>query len=159
MRLGTADDQQCDRYAARNGLQGLAACRSEPQTTIAKAGTKPVRVCDGGRNDPSRRQKKLGRFRTIGKRILNDGKRHSPRAGWQDVHVAIDDHSRSLVTEIYPTEDADSCTQHLHKAANELAERGISVERVVTDHGPGSTSHAFKAAITKLGLRDIKTKP
>jgi len=103
--------------------------------------------------------KKLGRFHTIGKRILNDGKRHSPRAGWQHVHVAIDDHSRYLVTEIYPTEDADSCTRHLHKAVNELAERGISVERVMTDNGPGYTSHAFKAAITKLGLRHIKTKP
>ena len=37
--------------------------------------------------------KKLGRFWHVGKRITRDGLRRSPRAGWQHVHVAIDDHS------------------------------------------------------------------
>jgi hypothetical protein len=38
--------------------------------------------------------KKLGRFWHVGKRILQDGVQRSPRAGWQHVHVAVDDHSR-----------------------------------------------------------------
>ncbi len=103
--------------------------------------------------------KKLGRFHQVGKRILKDGVHRNPRAGWQHVHVAIDDHSRFLITEIYPAEDADACTRHLHKAVNELAEHGINVERVMTDNGPGYRSHTFKAAIAELGLRHIKTKP
>ena len=103
--------------------------------------------------------KKLGRFHTVGKRILNDGVRRSPRSGWQHVHVAIDDHSRYLVTEIYPAEDADACTRHLHKAVNQLAERGIRVERVMTDNGAGYRSDRFKQAIAELGLKHIKTKP
>ena len=71
--------------------------------------------------------KKLGRFHQVGKRILNDGVHRNPRVGWQHVHVAIDDHSRYLITEIYPAENADSCVRHLHKAVTELAERGIRV--------------------------------
>ena len=103
--------------------------------------------------------KKLGRFHQVGKRILNDGVHRNPRVGWQHVHVAIDDHSRYLITEIYPAENADSCVRHLHKAVTELAERGIRVERVMTDNGPGYTSHAFEAAVTSLGLKHIRTKP
>lgn len=103
--------------------------------------------------------KKLGRFHQVGKRILKDGVHRNPRVGWHHVHVAIDDHSRYLVTEIYPAEDADACTRHLRKAVNELAERGIRVERVMTDNGSGYRSHAFKHAIQELGLRHIKTKP
>ena len=103
--------------------------------------------------------KKLGRFHQVGKRILNDGVHRNPRVGWQHVHVAIDDHSRYLITEIYPAENADSCVRHLHKAVNELTERGIRVERVMTDNGPGYTSHAFEAAVTELGLKHIRTKP
>ena len=35
--------------------------------------------------------KKLGRFWHVGKRITRDGVTRSPRAGWQHVHVAVDD--------------------------------------------------------------------
>jgi transposase InsO family protein len=85
-------------------------------------------------------------------RILNDGKRHSPRAGGQHVHVAIDDHSRYLITEIYPAENADSCVRHLRKAVTELTERGIQVERGMTDNGSGYRSKRFKQATHDLGL-------
>jgi len=103
--------------------------------------------------------KRLGRFHQPGKRILNDGFHHNRRVGWHHVHVAIDDHSRFLICEIYPREDADACTRHLRKAVSELAERGINVERVMTDNGPGYLSRSFKAAIDELGLKHIKTKP
>ena len=38
--------------------------------------------------------KKLGRFWTIGKRVYGDGLHRNRRAGWQYLHLAIDDHSR-----------------------------------------------------------------
>ncbi|MGH7288505.1 MAG: leucine zipper domain-containing protein, partial [Myxococcota bacterium] len=38
--------------------------------------------------------KKLGRFRRVGHRITGDRTHRSPRAGWEFVHVCIDDHSR-----------------------------------------------------------------
>ncbi|MEX2372634.1 MAG: leucine zipper domain-containing protein, partial [Dehalococcoidia bacterium] len=38
--------------------------------------------------------KKLGRFWVPGRRVRNDGRMRSRHAGWQYVHVAVDDHSR-----------------------------------------------------------------
>jgi hypothetical protein len=38
--------------------------------------------------------KRLGRFHQVGKAIPGDGIQRSPWAGWQHLHVAIDDHSR-----------------------------------------------------------------
>ena len=55
--------------------------------------------------------KKLGRFWQVGKRILNDGFHHNRGAGWQHAHVAVDDHSRLVVCELYPKEDAASCAR------------------------------------------------
>ena len=48
--------------------------------------------------------KKLARFWHVGKRIRQDGMRRSPRAGWQHVHVAIDDHSRLAYAEVRRTD-------------------------------------------------------
>ena len=48
--------------------------------------------------------KKLGRFWHVGKRILRDGRQRSPRAGWQHVHVAVDDHTRLAYAEVLPTD-------------------------------------------------------
>ena len=47
--------------------------------------------------------KKLGRFFNVGKSILQDGVQRSPRADWQHVHVAVDDHSRLAYAEVRPT--------------------------------------------------------
>lgn len=38
--------------------------------------------------------KKLARFEPPGHRVTGDHTRYTPRAGWQALHMAIDDHSR-----------------------------------------------------------------
>lgn len=50
--------------------------------------------------------KKLGKFDKIGHRILGDSARTRwrGRAGWEFVHVAIDDHSRVARIDIFPDE-------------------------------------------------------
>jgi hypothetical protein len=53
--------------------------------------------------------KKLGRFWEIGKRIRKDGVNRSRRAGWQYLHVAIDDHSRLAYCEILRSERKEEC--------------------------------------------------
>jgi transposase InsO family protein len=103
--------------------------------------------------------KKLGRFWRIGKRILQDGVRRNYQPGWQHAHVAIDDHSRVAVCEIYPREDAASCIRFLDLVVARFAERGIRIERVMTDNGSGYRSHAFKAALARHQIRHLRTKP
>ncbi len=57
--------------------------------------------------------KKLGRFWHVGKRILQDGVPRSPRAGWQYVHVAVDDHSRLAYVEVLPSERREDAVAFL----------------------------------------------
>jgi transposase len=50
--------------------------------------------------------KQLGRFWQVGKRALGESVGHrSPRAGWQYLHLAIDDHSRYAVAQLRPHTD------------------------------------------------------
>ena len=60
--------------------------------------------------------KRLNRFWQVGKRILGDGKKRSPGAGWQFLHVAIDDHTRLAYAEVLPAEDGKICAAFLTRA-------------------------------------------
>ena len=53
--------------------------------------------------------KKLGRFWTPGKRFRRRRRHRNRDAGWQHLHVAIDDHSRLAYAELLPSERADDC--------------------------------------------------
>lgn len=55
--------------------------------------------------------KKLGRFWRPGHRITGDRKIDSQGAGWEYVHVAIDDHSRVALSSIEPDEKAGSANR------------------------------------------------
>jgi transposase InsO family protein len=109
--------------------------------------------------------KKLGRFEQIGHRITGDRTRQSSRrgngwgAGWEYVHVCIDDHSRIAFSQIKPDEKADSAVAFLEAAVAYYKSLGIKVERVMTDNGPCYKSFAFHDACTELGLKHIRTKP
>jgi transposase InsO family protein len=109
--------------------------------------------------------KKLGRFEQIGHRITGDRARQSSRrgngwgAGWEFVHVCIDDHSRIAFSEIKPDEKADSAVPFLEAAVAYYKSLGIKVERVMTDNGSCYKSFAFRDACTDLGIKHIRTKP
>jgi transposase-like protein len=82
--------------------------------------------------------KKLGRFWTLGKRVLgSDVGNRSRHAGWQYLHLAIDDHSRLAYAELLPSESPADCVAFLRRAVAWYAERGITVERVLSDNGNG----------------------
>ena len=103
--------------------------------------------------------KKLGRFWYVGKRILHDGVRRSPRAGWQYVHVAVDDHSRLAYAEVLPTDRAADATGFLERALAWYREQGVPVEAVMTDNGSAYRSHAWRQRCAELGLRHPRTRP
>jgi transposase InsO family protein len=103
--------------------------------------------------------KKLGRFWTVGKRIWQDRLVRSPRAGWQYLHVAIDDHSRLAYAELLASERPDACVAFLGRAVAWYAERGITIERVLSDNGNGYRSHAWAATCAELELARRYTRP
>lgn len=104
--------------------------------------------------------KRLGKFNKTGKRITGDPKQgKSAGAGWEFVHVCIDDHSRLSFTQIHADERGPSAVKHLKAAVAWYASMGITARRVMTDNGACYISHAFKTACAELGLRHIRTKP
>jgi len=103
--------------------------------------------------------KKLGRFHVVGKRILKDGVQRSPRAGWQHLHVAIDDHSRLAYTEVLAGQDRESCAAFLRRAVAWYAHHGIQVERVLSDNGKAYHSHHWRDTCAQLGIARRYTRP
>jgi transposase InsO family protein/transposase-like protein len=103
--------------------------------------------------------KKLGRFWEIGKRIRRDGINRSRRAGWQHLHVAIDDHSRLAYCEILRSERKGECAAFLRRAVVWYAEQGITVERVLTDNAKAYHSHLWRDTCLELGVGRRYTRP
>jgi transposase InsO family protein len=109
--------------------------------------------------------KTLGRFEAVGHRITGDRTRQSSRrgngwgAGWEHVHVCIDDASRIAFTDITPDQTAASAVAFLKAAVAYYASLGVTVSRVMTDNGPCYTAGAFREACRELGLRHIRTRP
>ncbi len=103
--------------------------------------------------------KKLGRITRIGHRITGDRSGSFGKAGWEFVHVAIDDTSRVALARVAANEKGDTATAFLEAAVAHFAERGVRIQRVMTDNGPGYLSHAFRDACHRLQIRHVRTRP
>jgi transposase InsO family protein len=104
--------------------------------------------------------KKLGRFEVEGHRVTGDRRKGSSRgAGWEFVHVCIDDASRIAFSQVMPNEKKESATAFLIAAIAYYASLGVTVSRVMTDNGSCYRSHAFRDLCKALGLKHIRTRP
>jgi transposase InsO family protein len=105
--------------------------------------------------------KKLGRIKGIGHRITGDRTAaHRTRGiGWDFVHVAIDDASRVALAHVAEDEKGDTATTLLKRTVEHYRQRGIHVQRVMTDNGSPYMSNAFKQACHQLGIRHLRTRP
>lgn len=105
--------------------------------------------------------KKLGRFARAGHRVTGHYPGHptSDGAGWEFVHVCIDDASRIAFSRIFPNEKKQSAVAFLEAALAYYASLGITVKRVMTDNGACYKSHAFRDTCRRLGLKHIRTRP
>ena len=103
--------------------------------------------------------KKLARIERIGHRIHGNRGRHADGAGWEYLHVCIDDATRVSYAEVLPNERGVTCAAFLERATAWFKARGVPVERVMTDNGAGYISKVFRAVIEALGTRHIRTRP
>jgi transposase InsO family protein len=103
--------------------------------------------------------KRLGRFHTPGKRVLGDDVPRNRHAGWQYVHLAIDDHSRLAYAEILPSESPTDCARFLRRATSWYHDHGVHVERVISDNGNGYRSFAWRDTCAELGIQRRYTRP
>jgi transposase InsO family protein len=104
--------------------------------------------------------KKLGRFEVEGHRVTGDRRKGSSRgAGWDFLHVCVDDASRLAYTEILPSERKEDTTAFLRRALAWLGLHGVGVERVMTDNGSAYRSKLFAKALQHAGARHVRTRP
>jgi len=103
--------------------------------------------------------KKLGRFVRPGHRATGDRRQDSPGAGWEYVHVAVDDASRVALTTIHTDESGLSACRALLAAVRYYAGFGIRFRRVLTDNGSCYKSRRFARLCRRLKIRHLRTKP
>jgi transposase InsO family protein len=113
--------------------------------------------------------KKLGRILRPGHRVTGrrsqrrrtytpDGRRIGD-AGWEFVHVCVDDHSRLAYAEVLADEKAVTAVGFLQRAVAFYESHGITTQRLMTDNGSAYRSHAHAIACRELGIRHLTTQP
>ena len=104
--------------------------------------------------------KKLGRFTKPGHRVT--GRRpgtKSYRPGWEAVHVCVDDTTRLAYVEILPNETAVVSVGFLKRAIAWFSDRGVTVERVMTDNGAPYKSGLWAQWCADHDVRHLRTRP
>jgi transposase InsO family protein len=105
--------------------------------------------------------KKLGHIGGVGHRITGHVSRlHRARGiGWQFLHVAIDDHSRTAYLELLPDELGVTVSAFVRRALRWFRGHGVRVRRILTDNGAGYRSDSFRATCRALHVRAHRTRP
>ena len=103
--------------------------------------------------------KKLGCFDQPGHRVTGDRTKNSRRAGWQALHVAIDDHSRVGFSLMLADEKATSACTFLLAALRYYKALGVPIACVMTDNGSAYKSKRFAKLLRRLRIKHIRTRP
>ena len=114
--------------------------------------------------------KKLGRIQGGPGHRMTGRRHYTPRlkdaagrrrgtAGWDYVHVAVDDATRLAYAEVLADEQATTAVAFLGRALAFFSRYGVTVERVITDNGSPYRSTIHAIACRALGVRHLRTRP
>jgi transposase InsO family protein len=104
--------------------------------------------------------KKLARIERQGHRITGDRQKdHVRGAGWEYLHIAIDDHSRLSFARLLPDETTTSAITFLLAALAFFRRHGIQAQRLYSDNGSCYRSHLMRVTVAALGLKQRFTRP
>jgi transposase InsO family protein len=102
--------------------------------------------------------KPLGRILRVGHRFDDRRRSHRVGAGWEYVHVAIDDYSRAAYVEVLPDQTGATAAAFLRRTVRWFARRGVVLHRVLTDNGGPYLSRRFHPCATRAGVRLTRTR-
>ncbi|HKB50469.1 MAG TPA: IS481 family transposase [Solirubrobacterales bacterium] len=109
--------------------------------------------------------KKLGRILRPGHRVTGNRRdrftdaRGYGVAGWEFVHVCVDDATRLAYVEVLTDERGETAAGFLRRAVGWFASMGVAVEGVMSDNGSCYRSHVHARACRELGIRHLRTQP
>ncbi|EOS50174.1 IS481 family transposase [Adlercreutzia caecimuris] len=151
----------CARIVARRGMPRLADVDRVTGEVRRRGPATPVRY---EREAPGELLhvdvKKVARVPDGGGwRARGRAGRPRPGAGTACLHVAVDDFSRVAYAELLPDERKGTCAAFMGRCLGFFGEMGVSVERVMTDNGPGYRSGEFNALLEGRGVRHVYTRP
>jgi transposase InsO family protein len=158
------------RQPARRIAEDLGLARSTVSAVLSRHGVGAQASLEPPRplNRYERRQagellhldtKRLARFYRPGHRVTGSRLGASDGAGWEFVHIAIDDFSRIAYAEILPDEKGPSCAAFMRRACRWFKRQGITIRALLTDNGTGYRSHCFREQCLQVGLRHHRTRP
>ena len=87
------------------------------------------------------------------------GGRAKQGVGYDYVHAAVDDRSRLAYAEILPDERKETASAFMTRALEFFADRGVTVERVLTDNGACYRSTPFAQTLTAARVAHRRTRP
>jgi transposase InsO family protein len=103
--------------------------------------------------------KRLGRVVGVGHRIHGDRRRRTRKAGWEYLHVAIDDATRLTYAEVLPAGDAPACAAFLQRTLGWFRRRGVAIRRLLTDNAFAYKAGVFSAVCRRWSVRQRFTRP
>src|SRR5262245_3303176 len=103
--------------------------------------------------------KKLARIVRVGHRITGQRRGQVRGAGYEFVHVAIDDASRLAYVEVLADEQGATTTKFLWRALAWFRRHGIRIHRVMTDNGANYISDVFARLCRSAGVRHVRIRP
>ncbi|HXG40007.1 MAG TPA: IS481 family transposase [Candidatus Limnocylindrales bacterium] len=153
-----------DRLAALVGLPASTVHRVLRRHGLIGRRTAPAAVVRYEHAEPGSLvhldTKKLGRIVDgPGHRVTGDRRKRKRGAGWEVLHVAIDDATRLVYAELLPDEKGRTAARFLVRAVRWFRGQGVTVRRLLTDNGSPYLSRAFRRAARWLGLKHQRTRP
>jgi transposase InsO family protein len=172
--------------ADRLGMQSstvyavLVRCRLNRLTHIDRATGEPIRryehekpgdlihvdvkklgrVPDGGGwRYVGRQQGGKNRSATSRRTGAPKSKYRQPLVGTCYLHTVIDDHSRVAYVEAHDDETKETAVAVLRNAVAWFAERGVTVQRVLSDNGGAYRSFLWRDTCTELQITPKRTRP
>jgi transposase InsO family protein len=121
--------------------------------------TKFGNIPDGGGHRFLTRAESRRNAAATARRTGERDKDYRPVIGVAFLHTVVDDHSRVAYIEICDDEKADTAIGVLRRAVAWFADRGVTVERVLSDNGSCYRSYAWRDACAGLGITPKRTQP
>ncbi|WP_395659963.1 IS481 family transposase, partial [Nocardioides sp.] len=113
----------------------------------------------GGWRYVGREQGKRNRAATAARTGTPKSKYRQPLIGTCFLHTVIDDHSRVAYVEAHDNETKETAALVLRNAVAWFAERGVTVQRVLTDNGGCYRSFLWRDTCAELGVTPKRTRP
>ena len=103
--------------------------------------------------------KRLARIVKPGHRVHGDRRKESRGAGYEYLHIAIDDHSRIAFGAILPDQSHRSAIRFFLMARAYFARFNISIRRVLTDNGSCYRDERFRLLLHRQHVQHRFTRP